>query len=218
MPAASLVHLWVFPVAQAGHRRAALTGAAPILLSAFASVHDFFQSTAFQVARNVTVFFVVVFWLGLAWWVFRDARRRVDDGWLVGIAALLGLVPFLGPLVYLLFRPPETLEEAYARRVEIEALESRLFEGKPRCPVCRAEVEGAFLICPVCTTQLKEPCVTCAAPLEPIWQACPYCATPVTAEAPPEAFDLDQALTAETILQDGARRKARRRSRRAQAS
>jgi hypothetical protein len=195
-----------------------LTGSTSILLSAFSSLHDFFQSTAFQVARNLTLFFVVVFWLGLAWWVYRDARRRVDDGWLVFLAALLGLVPFVGPLVYLLFRPPETLEDAYARHVEIEALESRLFEGKPRCPVCRAEVDPKFLICPVCTTQLKEPCATCSAPLEPMWQACPYCATPVTAEGPSERFDLDQALTAEAILHDGARRRSRRRSRRASAS
>ena len=29
-------------------------------------------------------FFVVVFWLATAFWVFKDARRRIDDPWLVG--------------------------------------------------------------------------------------------------------------------------------------
>jgi hypothetical protein len=161
--------------------------------SAFGSVHDLFHSTAFHVARNIALFFVAVFWLGLAYWVYRDARRRIDDPWLVGTAALIGLVPFIGPLVYLLFRPPETLEEAQVRRAEIRALESRLVERRPRCPVCRTDVEPAFLICPVCTTQLKEPCARCAAPLERLWQACPYCAAPVEVAA----TDLDTALTAE---------------------
>jgi hypothetical protein len=164
-------------------------------MTAFGSVHDVFRSTAFQLAVYLTIFFVAVFWLGLAYWVYRDARRRVDDGWLVGTATMLGLVPFLGPLVYLLFRPPETLEDVRARRIEIQALESRLGRRGPSCPVCRAQVEAGFLICPVCTTQLKEPCVACAAPLERLWQACPYCATPVVA-----AVDLDAALTAEAAV------------------
>jgi hypothetical protein len=200
-----------FPASQAGQANGRVTGFASILCSAFASVHDLFHSTAFHVARTITLFFVALVWLGLAWWVHRDARRRIDDGVLVATATLLGLVPFLGPLVYLLFRPPETLEEAYARRVEIAALESRLFERTPRCPVCRAEVEKTFLVCPVCTTQLKQRCASCSAPLEPVWQACPYCTAPVVAQGPPESFDLDQALTAEAILHDGARRKARSR-------
>ena len=188
-----------------------MTVPASLILSTFSSVHDLFHSTAFHIARTVTLFFVVLVWLGLAYWVHRDARRRVDDGLLVATATLLGLVPFLGPLVYLLFRSPETLQDAYARRVEVAALESRLFESTPRCPVCRAEVENTYLVCPVCTTQLKQPCATCSAPLEPVWQVCPYCTAPVVAAGPSEAFDLDQALSAETaVLRDGARRKPRR--------
>jgi predicted amidophosphoribosyltransferase len=140
---------------------------------------------------------VCVFWLGLAFWTFRDARRRIGDHWLVGIATLLGLVPFLGPLVYLLFRPPETLEEVHARTVEVRALEARLTRRQLLCPICRSEVESNYLICPVCTTQLKRACVRCRAPLEPLWQACPYCATPVGAHIEAVPSDLDAALTAE---------------------
>ena len=175
-----------------------VTGSSTVLMSAFGSLHDVLHSTAFTVARNVTLFFVVLFWLGLAYWTHRDARRRVDDPWLVGTATLLGLVPFVGPLVYLLFRPPETLEEVRTREVELRALESRISRQQPQCPVCRNVVEPAFLICPVCTTHLKEPCAQCAAPLEPLWQACPYCLTPVKSRT--TAGDLDVALTAEAGL------------------
>jgi len=188
---------------------------------ASASVHGFFHSTGFQIARDLAFFFLALFWLGLAYWVHRDARRRIDDHWLVGTATLVGLVPFVGPLVYLLFRPPETLEDAHARRVEIGALESRLLRRAPRCPVCHADVEPSFVVCPVCTTQLKEPCATCAAPLERTWQVCPFCATPMSAKGLPLDFDVDSALTAEAIVHAGStggRPRAARKPRRARAS
>src|SRR4051812_48893104 len=120
------------------------------------SLHEVFHSTAFVVARNLAIFFVVLFWLGIAYWTHRDAKRRIEDPWLVATATLIGLVPVLGPLVYLLFRPPETLEDVHARRVEVQALEARFQQPEPHCPVCRSTVEAAFLICPVCTTQLKK--------------------------------------------------------------
>lgn len=162
-----------------------------------AALTDVLDSTAFEVVRNVGLFLVAVFWLGLAYRVYRDARRRIDDSWLVATAALVGLVPFVGPLVYLLFRPPETLADVRAREIEVRALKTRLVAKQPACPVCRSGIEPDFLVCPVCTTQLKQPCVTCAKPLEPLWQACPYCATPVGAKV--ETIGLDQALTAEAI-------------------
>jgi hypothetical protein len=163
-------------------------------------LQDIFHSTAFDVTRNLALFFVAVFWIGLAFWVNRDARRRMDDGWLIGTATLVGLVPFVGPLVYLLFRPPETLAEVRAREIEVRALETRLVQKpQPQCPVCRSGVEASYLVCPICTTTLREPCTSCKAPLEPLWQACPYCATPVGAAAAPVAVDLDAALTAEAV-------------------
>lgn len=160
-------------------------------------VHDVFHSTAFSVAIDTVVLVAAVFWLALASWVFRDARRRLDDRVLVGIATAVGLVPFLGPLVYLLFRPTETLVEVRSRDVELRALRRHLHPTEPACPVCRSTVESSYLVCPVCTAQLKEPCTACKAPLDPLWQACPYCTTPVGARIEPLATDLDAALAAE---------------------
>jgi hypothetical protein len=158
------------------------------------SIHDLFHSTGFVVARNVAVFLAVVFWLGLAFWVHRDARRRIGDPFLVFLATLLGLAPpFIGPVVYLLFRPSETLEDVHSRRVELQALEQQLARSQPACPVCRSAIEPDYLACPVCMTMLRQPCARCNAPLEPLWQMCPYCATEIESQ---EA-DLDAALTAE---------------------
>ena len=143
-------------------------------------VNDFFDSGAWMVIRNLTIFFVAVFWLATAYWVYKDARRRIEDPWLVGMAAVLGLVPpFVGPIVYLFLRPPDSIDERRDRELDNRALEERLAERDLRCPVCRGHVDPSFLVCPVCTTRLKQACPSCGAPLEAIWQACPYCAEPV---------------------------------------
>ena len=120
-----------------------------------------------------------VFWLASAFWTFKDARRRIDDPWLVVLATLLGLVPYIGPLVYMLFRPPEYLDDVRERELEIKAMEDRLSRQSSHCPVCRAEVASSFLVCPICTTKLRQACPTCRAPLEALWQVCPYCETPI---------------------------------------
>ncbi len=141
----------------------------------------FFQSTAWHLVRNLAVLLVIVFWIATVYWVFKDARRRIKDPVLVWVAAAIGLFPFLGPMIYMLFRPPEYLEDVRERELEMRAIEERL--GDLRCPVCRAAIEDDYLVCPVCTTRLRGPCAHCSRPLEPMWQVCPYCETPVPAKA-----------------------------------
>jgi hypothetical protein len=85
----------------------------------------------------------------------------------------------------MLFRPPEYLEDVRERELEIKAMEESLGRGtRHHCPVCRAEIDENFLVCPVCTTRLRQSCSTCKAPLEPLWQVCPYCETPIESPAP----------------------------------
>ncbi len=160
-----------------------------------------FDSSTWDVVRNVAILLAVVFWLATVYWVYKDARRRIDDTWIVAMAAVLGAVPpFLGPLIYMLFRPPEYLEDVRERELEMLAIEERLAETDLRCPVCRGPVDASYLVCPVCTTRLKQACSECAAPLEPIWQVCPYCTTPV----PPGV------VTGEDVLQPVRPRRSRR--------
>jgi hypothetical protein len=164
------------------------------LFSSFTTLHDLLHSTGFVVARDSAIALAVVFWLGLALWVNRDARRRIRDPFLVSFATLLGFAPpYIGPVVYLLFRPPETLDDVRSRRYELRAFEQQLARSQPSCPVCSSWVEADYIACPVCTTMLRQPCAKCNAPLELLWQMCPYCAAPVE----PTQVDLDAALTAE---------------------
>ena len=152
----------------------------------------FFDSATWLVIRNLSLFFLVDFWLAVGFWVYKDARRRIEDRVFLAMAIVLGLVPpFIGALVYMLFRPPEYLEDVRERELEIKAIEERLAGRDLRCPVCRADVDASFLVCPVCTTKLKQACSNCKAPLETLWQICPYCETPIDT---PAALELGRAL------------------------
>ncbi len=150
---------------------------------------SFFTSGTWYAVRDVLILFGVIFWLALGYWTYKDARRRIADQMLVAVSALVGLVPpFVGPFVYMLFRPPEYLEDVRERELEIRAIEDRMAAVDLRCPVCQADVDPAYLVCPVCTTKLKQACVRCGAPLEAVWQICPYCETsiePAAAGSPP---------------------------------
>ena len=47
--------------------------------SAFTSIHDFFASGTWQVIRNLLFFFLIAFWLAVGYWVYKDAKRRIED-------------------------------------------------------------------------------------------------------------------------------------------
>ena len=150
--------------------------------SMFHSVHAVFHSTAFLLTRDLAIGMALLFWLALGYWVYKDARRRIDDPWLVATATALGLVPpYLGPLVYMLFRPPETLAELRSRSAELHLFEHHLASAAPSCPACGAPARDGYLVCPVCARRLRHACGACSAPLEPEWRTCPYCAEPTAA-------------------------------------
>jgi hypothetical protein len=149
------------------------------------SLGSFLSSNSAHAIINGLGFFGFVLWLSLGFWTYKDAKRRIQDPLLIGIATLVGLVPpFVGPFIYMLFRPPEYLEDVRERELEIKAIEDRITAHDRRCPVCHAEADPSYLVCPVCTTKLKHACASCGSPLEPIWQVCPYCETPIEPAAP----------------------------------
>lgn len=129
---------------------------------------------------SLLILFLVVIWLALIYWTYSDAKRRIADPMLVGCATLCSFFPYLGTIVYLIVRPPEYLEDARERDLEIAAAEARLAELQQGCPYCGFRVEDSFLRCPSCLRRLKEPCQTCGKPLDPLWKICPYCESEIS--------------------------------------
>jgi Double zinc ribbon len=129
---------------------------------------------------NLFVLMLVVVWLALIVYTYLDARRRVSDPFLVACATIASFIPYLGTAVYAILRPPEFLEDAHERELEIKAAELRVRQlEESSCPQCEFPVERTYLRCPRCQRRLKHPCSSCGKPVDPRWSLCPYCETPV---------------------------------------
>ena len=141
----------------------------------FRIVDDLLSSPYLTVGFRLVLFFFVVLWLALAYWTFADAGRRGTARFFWGVVALV--FPFVGPLVYVIVRPPEYALDSRERELELAVLEKELRQRLDLCPSCRSVVEKDYLLCPECGFDLKAPCKGCGKPLDLNWRTCPYCAT-----------------------------------------
>jgi hypothetical protein len=127
---------------------------------------------------NLLILMLVVVWLALIVYTYLDAKRRISDPFLIGCATLASFIPYLGTAIYAIVRPPEFLEDAHERELEIKAAELRVRQlTEHSCPGCGFPVEKNFLRCPDCQRRLKHPCPSCGKPVDPKWALCPYCET-----------------------------------------
>lgn len=133
---------------------------------------------------------VAAFWLSLVIWAFRDMRLRSRDPFAQILAAVMvATLPFIGILIYLILRPPETLAERYERALEEEALLQEI-EERPRCHKCSRTIDSKWVVCPNCHVELKKPCVNCVELLDLNWGVCPFC----TAGQPKDRPKLDKEM------------------------
>ena len=105
----------------------------------------FLSNPIVQLASQLIVIYVVLLWLGTAYWAFRDMQARTENPILPYFAA--ALIIFFTPLLflfavilYLIVRPRETLAEVYERSLAEESLLAEV-EKNELCPVCRDRVE-----------------------------------------------------------------------------
>lgn len=129
---------------------------------------------------NLLVLMLVVVWLALIVYTYLDAKRRISDPFLVGCATLGSFIPYLGTAVYAIVRPPEFLEDAHERELEIKAAELRVRQLEElTCQGCGYPIEKSYLRCPECERRLKDPCPSCGKPVDSRWALCPHCETPL---------------------------------------
>jgi predicted amidophosphoribosyltransferase len=170
---------------------------------------DGWQNAA-ALAATLAGAYLLVFWLSIVAWTYRDIRDRSRDAAFQVVAVLLVLVfNFLGLVIYLILRPRETLAEAYARSLEEEALLQEL-EEQGICPSCKRYITSEFVICPYCRTQLKEPCIKCGRPLSFNWLACPYCTASrsrMGGAVPQELLKVDEEEEEEETVEEPKRRR-----------
>lgn len=135
-------------------------------------------NSGLNLVATLFLLMLVVLWLALIVYTYLDARRRISDPFLIACATVASFFPFIGTAVYAIVRPPEFLEDAHERELEIKAAELRVRQLREQtCPNCEYPVEKNYLRCPNCQRRLKDPCPTCGKPVDPRWGLCPYCET-----------------------------------------
>ena len=136
------------------------------------------SNNGLNLVATLFLLMLVVLWLALIVYTYLDARRRISDPFLVACATVASFFPYIGTAVYAIVRPPEFLEDAHERELEIKAAELRVRQLRElTCPNCEYPVEKNFLRCPNCQRRLKDPCPTCNKPVDPRWALCPFCET-----------------------------------------
>ena len=137
--------------------------------------------------------FIAALWLSLVIWTYRDVRQRARDPFARILAVLVVAVLFLpGIVIYLILRPPHTLEGEYQHTLEEEALLQSI-EESALCPGCSRRIKESWIVCPSCHTKLKKPCHQCGKLMELPWNLCPFCGT-VAPGMRRENISLDEAL------------------------
>ena len=155
----------------------------------FTTVDNIIHSVYWLVALYVFAFCIGVLWLALVFWTFKDARKRIDDPIVIGVAVLTSLVlPFMGVLVYAILRPAEYLDEVRERDLEMRAMEQEL-QSLRACPSCGEVIRADFVACPSCRRQLRSSCPSCDRVLEPSWKLCPYCGNDLKVKRVPPPMD-----------------------------
>ncbi len=145
------------------------------------------SNSGLNLAVTLFVLMIVVVWLALIVYTYFDARRRISDPFLVACATIGSFFPYIGTAVYAIVRPPEFLEDAHERELEIRAAELRVRQlTEASCSNCEFPVERTYLRCPQCQHRLKDPCTSCGKPVDPRWALCPYCENPIAERPRPQ--------------------------------
>jgi len=155
----------------------------------FETINNIINSPFWMLSAYVVAFCLGVLWVGLVFWTFKDAHKRIEDPIIVGVAVLTSLVlPFMGTVVYAMLRPPEYLAEARERELEVRAMEQEL-QVMRACPSCGEIIRPDFVACPNCRRPLRSVCPSCDRVLEPGWKLCPFCGHDPRAKRVPPPLD-----------------------------
>ncbi len=119
-----------------------------------------FGPSLIRLSSSMLSLALLIIWIFVIVWVYRDAERRGMNGVLWALLVLIGNI--IGLLIYLIVRSDA-----------ISALKAG--HETQECPSCQKEVDASFVFCPYCAARLHAVCPECGKPTEENWKACPHC-------------------------------------------
>lgn len=119
-----------------------------------------FGPSLVRLSNSIFSLALLIIWIFVIVWVYRDAERRGMNGVLWALLVLIGNI--IGLLIYLIVRS----DSIPALKAGHETL---------ACPSCQKEVATSFVFCPYCAARLHAVCPECGKATEENWKACPHC-------------------------------------------
>lgn len=116
----------------------------------------FFRYSSFSLMS----FVLLVIWIFVIVWVYRDAERRGMNGVLWALLVFIGNL--IGLLIYLIVRSDSLASQPVETRVKT-------------CPGCQKSVGADFAFCPHCGARMEDVCPSCGRKVEEGWKVCPHC-------------------------------------------
>ncbi len=107
-------------------------------------------------------FALLIIWLCVIVWVYRDSERRGMNGILWGLLVFIGNI--IGLLIYLIIRSDNLPSTSAPPAIHA------------KCPECTTPVSQKYAFCPHCGASMAGPvCPECKKNVEKDWKACPHC-------------------------------------------
>ena len=103
---------------------------------------------------------LLVFWIIVIVWVYRDAEQRGMNGVLWALLVFIGNL--IGLLIYLIVRSDNIPASTPKKEIYI-------------CSNCKKPIDPSFKFCPHCGEVLNDVCPQCKKPIETDWKICPNC-------------------------------------------
>jgi endogenous inhibitor of DNA gyrase (YacG/DUF329 family) len=119
-----------------------------------------FGPSLIRLSNSMFSLALLIIWIFVIIWVYRDAERRGMNGVLWALLVLIGNI--IGLLIYLIVRSGSIVSPKVEQTTQA-------------CPSCQKRVDSAFVFCPYCAARLHAVCPECGKPTEENWKACPHC-------------------------------------------
>lgn len=138
------------------------------------NIVDGIANTNYNMVGSIVGAISLIFWLVVTSWIWVDSDERTTNKWMRIFYVLIGLIPVVGWIIYLIVRPSETIDEIYWGDLERRYLK---YEAKELgdCPRCGTQLFPGFIFCPNCKKRIKRKCSDCGVYIDLEYKYCTNC-------------------------------------------
>ena len=131
-------------------------------------------SANYNLIGTIFILVAIIFWVVVTSWIWIDSDERTTNKWIRIFYVVIGMIPVLGWIIYLIVRPPETIDEIYWGDLERRYLK---YEAKDLgdCPQCGTQLYPGYIFCPNCNKRIKTKCSRCGVYVDLDSKYCVHC-------------------------------------------